>query len=268
MHPVRIGTCGWSYDEWRGPFYPARLSQGDFLTHYGERFSVVEVDSTFYRTPTLKLIREWTAKTPDHFGFSLKVPKVVTHDKILRDCQEELDGFVSAVRLLGPKLLCCTLQFGYFNRSVFASLNQFLDRLDPFLEKWPKDVPVAVEVRNKAWMTPALGDCLRSHGAVWVVPDQAWMPTPLSVVQKLDVLTGPFGYFRLLGDRDAVDALTQKMDRIVIDRSEQVRLDAQAIYHLARKAPAFVFVNNHFAGHAPQTIQQLREAIEDLSAAP
>lgn len=262
MHPVRIGTCGWSYEEWRGVFYPPHMKPGDFLRFYGERFSVVEVDSTFYRTPSLKMIREWGEKTPEHFAFSLKVPKVVTHDKIMRNCQEELEGFTSAVRLLGSKLLCCTLQFGYFNRKVFGSLNQFLDRLDPFLSAWPKDVPVAVEVRNKDWMTPALGDVLRAHGAVWVLPDQAWMPPPLGVVQKLDALTGPFSYFRLLGDRAEVDALTSKLDHVVVDRGEQVRADAKAVTVMARKAPAFVFVNNHFAGFAPQTVQQMRDALE------
>jgi uncharacterized protein YecE (DUF72 family) len=261
--PVRIGTCGWSYDAWRGGFYPAGTQPRDYLTYYAQRYSVVEVDSTFYRTPTLKMIREWQEKTPDHFGFSLKVPRVVTHDKVMRDCVEELEGFIAAVRLLKTKLLCCLLQFGYFNRSAFASLNQFLDRLDPFLAAWPKDVPVAVEVRNKAWMTPALGDCLREHGAVWVLPDQAWMPSPLSVVQRLDAVTGSFAYVRLLGDRAEVDERTEKLDRIVVDRSAQVRADAEAVYLLSRKVPAFVFVNNHFAGFAPQTVQQLRDELEE-----
>jgi hypothetical protein len=84
-------------------------------------------------------------------------------------------------------------------------------------------VPPTVEVRNKNWMTEALGDCLRRHNAVWVLPDQAWMPSPLSVVESLDVVTGPFTYFRLLGDREAVDALTPKLDHIVIDGAARSR---------------------------------------------
>jgi uncharacterized protein YecE (DUF72 family) len=106
---------------------------------------------------------------------------------------------------LGHKLLCCCLQFGSFNRRAFASLGAFLDRLDPFLAAWPADVPVAVEVRNQTWMAPELADCLRPHTAVWVLPDQAWMPSPLSVVERLDVVTGPFAYVRMaepLGTRD------------------------------------------------------------------
>jgi len=114
-----------------------------------------------------------------------------------------------------------------FNKAKFASLAAFLEYVDPFLAAWPADVPVAAEVRNKVWMTAALGDCLRRHNAVWVLPDQAWMPSPLSVVERLDAVTGPFAYIRLLGDRAAVDALTPTLDHIVIDRTGQVAEDAR-----------------------------------------
>jgi uncharacterized protein YecE (DUF72 family) len=106
---------------------------------------------------------------------------------------------------------------------------------------------------NKTWMAPALGDCLRRHNAVWVLPDQVWMPSPLSVVERLDVMTGRFAYVRLLGDRAAVDALTPALDHIVIDRGDQVAEDARAIQVLRRRVPVVAFVNNHSAGYAPET---------------
>jgi hypothetical protein len=83
------------------------------------------------------------------------------------------------------------------------------------------------------------------------------MPSPLSLVQRLDVVTGPFAYVRLLGDREAVDALTPTLDRIVIDRGEQVAQDAEAIRWLRGRVPVLALVNNHFAGYAPQTARQL-----------
>ena len=107
----------------------------------------------------------------------------------------------------------------------------------------------------------ALADCLRRRGAVWVLPDQAWMPSPLAVVRKVDAVTGPFAYVRLLGDRAAVDALTPKLDQIVIDRTAQVRDDAEAIRLLGERVPVLAFVNNHYAGYAPETARQLLEAI-------
>ena len=261
MKQVRIGTCGWSYQDWSGVFYPNVAATGDYFSYYAEHYPVVEVDSTFYRTPSRKMVEGWRDKTPDGFGFSLKVPQVITHEKLLLDCQAELDAYIAAVRLLGNKLLCCCLQFGYFNKKAFASLDGFLERLDPFLAAWPKDVPVAVEVRNKTWMTEQLAKCLRSHRAVWVLPDQAWMPSPLSVVKKLDAVTGPFAYVRLLGDRAEVEALTKTLDHIVIDRQDNIHFDAQAIRLLSKRVPVLAFVNNHFAGYAPETIKQLVQAL-------
>jgi uncharacterized protein YecE (DUF72 family) len=255
MHPVRVGTCGWSNKEWSGVFYPKDLAPADYLSYLAERYPVVEVDSTFYRSPGRKTVEGWRDRTPPGFGFSLKVPQSITHEKMLLDCRDELAAFLGAARLLGDKLLCCLLQFGYCNRVIFATLNDFLKRLEPFLAAWPEDVPVAVEVRNKAWMTSALGDCLRRRGAVWVLPDQAWMPAPLDLVRRLDVVTGPFAYVRLLGDREAVDAFTKTLDHIVIDRGEQVAADAEVIRLLSERVP--VFVNNHFADYASETVRQL-----------
>ncbi len=118
-------------------------------------------------------------------------------------------------------------------------------------------MPVAVEVRNKGWMTAALADCLRRHKAVWVLPDQKWMPSPLGLVENLDVVTGPFANVRLLGDREAVDELTPTLDHIVIDRSAEIAADAEAIRRLRERVPVLAFVNNHFAGYAPETLRQL-----------
>ena len=140
-----------------------------------------------------------------------------------------------------------------------GSLGTFLDRLEPFLAAWPADVPLAVEVRNKTWMTPALADYLRRHNAVWVLPDQVWMPSPLSLVQRpdLDVVTGPLAYLRLLGDREAVDALRPALDHIVIDRGQQVEEDARAVSIPRQRVPVVAFMNNHYAGYAPEAARQL-----------
>ena len=172
-----------------------------------------------------------------------------------------MNAFLTAARALEGKLLCCCLQFGYFNRKAFASLEAFLERLDPFLAAWPKDVPVAVEVRNAGWVGAPLLDCLRAHGAAFVLADQAWMLAPLDVVHRFDVATGPFAYVRLLGDRAAVDAATETLDHIAIDRSGQVRADALAIGELSERVPVVAFVNNHFEGYAPQTVAQLLAAL-------
>jgi uncharacterized protein YecE (DUF72 family) len=261
MHPVRVGTCGWSYADWAGVFYPKGLPSGEYLSFVAERYPIVEVDSTFYRSPSVRMVQGWQAKTPASFGFSLKVPQTIAHEKVLRNCQDELDSFLTAGRVLEDKLLCCLLQFGYFNRDAFADLDAFLQRLDPFLAAWPSDVPVAVEIRNRHWFTAKFASCLRQRGAVWAIADQSWAPQPLRLVNTLDVVTGPFAYIRLLGDRAEVDKRTQTLDHIVIDRSDQIMADAQTIKWLSERVPVLGFVNNHFAGYSPDTIKQLLEAL-------
>jgi hypothetical protein len=87
------------------------------------------------------------------------------------------------------------------------------------------------------------------------------MPSPLYIAQKIDAATGTFGYIRLLGDRKEVDRLTKKLDHIVVDRQDQILADAEAIKLLAKRVPVLAFVNNHFAGCAPETLRQLTEAL-------
>src|SRR5438105_2649509 len=123
MQPVLVGTCGWSYKEWSGVFYPKDVPAGAYLSHYAQHYPVVEVDSTLYHSPSRKLVEGWRDKTPESVAFSLKVPQVITHEKVLVDCQKEVSDFLTAARVLEGKLKCCLLQFGYFNRKAFASLN-------------------------------------------------------------------------------------------------------------------------------------------------
>ena len=261
MHPIAVGACGWSYKEWVGPFYPRGAPPGEFLSRYAEHFSVVEVDSSFYHTPSARTVDGWRGKTPAGFGFSLKVPRAITHEKVLVDCAGDVAEFTAAARRLGEKLRCCLLQFGFFNRAVFSTVKKFLERLDPFLAGWPSDVPVAVEVRNQTWLGSALSNCLRSHHAALVLTDQAWMPTPEEVIERDDPVTGPLAYVRLLGDRAEMETLRPSFDHVVRDRAQELEADARAIARLAGRVPVVVFVNNHFAGYAPGTIRQLQTAL-------
>jgi uncharacterized protein YecE (DUF72 family) len=187
------------------------------------------------------------------------VPRVITHEKALRDCREEVEGFVASISGLGEKLAVALLQLGYFNRAVFADQAAFLDVLDPFLAAWPhRTVPLAVEVRNARWVNAELMTVLRAHDTAFTLTEQKWMPSPRKVLDELDPVTGPLAFVRLLGDRDAIEKLAQTWDRLVIDRSADLAETAGVIERLSARVPVFVFANNHYAGHAPATVRQLR----------
>jgi uncharacterized protein YecE (DUF72 family) len=262
-HPVLIGCSGWSYPDWVGPLYPPGLHQDEFLEYYADRFPVVEVDSTFYRPPTRSMVRAWCDRTPESFRFALKVPRVISHEKQLKDCQGEVEGFLDSIDPLGEKLSCALLQLGYFNRSAFGTQAEFLDVLDPFLGRWPMDrVPLAVEVRNPRWVGPELASVLESHGAALTLTEQSWMPSPREVAERLDPVTGPLAFVRLLGDRQGIERITTSWDRIVVDRSAELAETAGVVRAMARRVPVVVFAANHYAGFSPETVRQLRRLLE------
>jgi uncharacterized protein YecE (DUF72 family) len=137
--------------------------------------------------------------------FAAKVPQVITHEKVLVDCDAEFKEFVKTMDLLGDKLGPLLLQFGYFNKKVFVGINDFLARLRPFLKKLPKDHKFAVEIRNKNWLVPQFIETLRERGVALALIDQSWMPRPDQWFEKFDPITADFTYVRWLGDRKGIE---------------------------------------------------------------
>ena len=99
-----IGCSGWSYSAWQGPFYPLNLDNSRWLSYYSHVFDFVEIDSSFYRIPNAFMVKNWCKKTPAHFRFTAKFPKVITHDKRLKDVDKELELFFSSIVSLGDVL--------------------------------------------------------------------------------------------------------------------------------------------------------------------
>jgi uncharacterized protein YecE (DUF72 family) len=257
-HTLRIGTSGWSYDDWVGPFYPEGTRKRDYLEAYTKHFDVVEVDSTFYRTPALRMVQGWADRTPAGFAFALKTPRTITHDKVLLDCEEEMDALLPALEPLGDKLKCLLLQFGYFNRKAFSSSTPFFERLEAFLANYASQVPLACEIRNKNWLTEDYFELLRAHNVAATLVEHAWLPPINELIDQHDVVTAPFSYVRLIGDRKGIEEATTTWNKTVVDRSRDLTRIAKALDQLADHAEVLVFINNHYAGHAPDTCRALR----------
>ena len=134
----------------------------EYLSYYATKFQTVEVDSIFYRTPSVSTVEGWRYKTPESFIIAAKVPQETTHKKCLSECDEEFKQFIETMSILGSRLGPLLLQFPYFNTEVFQSGVQFLSRLKAFFQKLPKDKKFAVEIRNKRWIKPAFLDCYAS----------------------------------------------------------------------------------------------------------
>jgi len=253
--PLYLGTSSWSFDDWRGTIYPSEAKSTDYLTHYAKRFMAVEIDMTFYRIPTASTVERWHQNTPDGFRFAAKIPQIITHEKMLRDCLAELRQFTDVMALLGDKLGPLLFQFPYFSARQFRNPQAFLERLEATLDQLPEGHQFAVELRNRGWVTPRLLDLLRAHRVALALTDHPWMPPVQQLIRQHDVVTADFVYIRWLGDRKAIEAITSKWDRLVVDRRQDTAAWVALIRELlARQLPVYGFYNNHYAGHSPSSI--------------
>lgn len=183
MPRYRVGTSGYNYPEWRGAFYPEKWPRKKMLPYYAERLDTVEINYTFYRLPTDRLLAGWAAATPDGFRFTLKAPRRITHEARLAGCESVTDAFCAAAATLGDKLGALLFQLP-------PSLRKDVDLLARFLRLLPPGLRPAFEFRHASWHDPAVFELLRGHGAALCVADAERLRTPLHV-------TARHAYFRL-----------------------------------------------------------------------
>jgi uncharacterized protein YecE (DUF72 family) len=260
MANIRIGTSAFTAAGWPGTFYPKGLPEREYLTYYATKFDTVEVDSTFYRTPALTTVQGWYSKTPTGFLFAAKVPQRITHEKLLADCETEMNEFLKVMDALHEKLGPLLFQFGYFNKKAFVGVNDFLARLVPFLKKLPKDHRFAVEIRNKSWLVPQFIEALRERGVALALIDQAWMPRPAKWFEKFDPITADFTYVRWLGDRKGIEQQTKVWDKIIVDRTAELAEWVEVLKKVhERRIQILAFANNRFQGFGPGTLEEFKK---------
>ena len=255
---IHLGTQGWNYDAWVGPFYPDGTRPGDYLTLYARAFDTVEVDSTFYAIPPERTVRGWAERTPPGFTFALKLPQELTHERRLREVDDVLELFLDRARLLGPKLGPILIQLGPdFAPTELPALVQFLDKL-------PDDIRFACEFRQRGWINDTVLDALAEHRVALTLTDARWIPrkTMLALAERP---TSDFAYLRWMGpNREIVD-----YSRIQHDRTAELEEWSEAILMLIQKVTAvYGYVNNHFAGHSPYSARQLQRLLGQKAVEP
>jgi uncharacterized protein YecE (DUF72 family) len=192
---IRIGACAWSFDEWRGIFYPAELPASRWLEFYSQYFSAVEIDSTFYHVPDEAKVHRWVEQTPSSFRFTCKLSREVTHVRRLRDCRDELAAFFRAIEPLESKLEVILIQLP----PSFAPKDgrQFLWE---FLEQLPRAFRFAIEFRHPGWHRPRIIHLLEKLRVCWVWADTSRLNERNLPPFEFLPNTTDFIYLRLLGD--------------------------------------------------------------------
>jgi uncharacterized protein YecE (DUF72 family) len=192
MSKVWIGTSGWTYGGWQGPFYPTEVPKKQWLNWYSSQFRTVEINGSFYRTPSLEAVAAWCQQTPRHFLFAWKASKFITHWKRLSEkCQNSLELLESRLSVLGPKVGPVLFQLP-------ARFTADRDRLASFLPRLSRRYRYAFEFRHASWYDPAIYELLREHNVALCLSDHADAPAPWEVTARHVYVRGhgPTGRYR------------------------------------------------------------------------
>ena len=246
MQWARIGTMGWSYDFWVGSLYPSGTKAGDYLAEYSKHFNTVEANSTFYRIPSARMVRNWKSKTRDEFVIAAKFPMAITHGRSLIDDDGKLEAFLSRISLLGEKLGPLLIQLPpSFKPHEFGALRDLLWAL-------PEGHRYAVEFRDRGWLEEKVYALLRERGIALVLVDHPLMPA-------LDVVTSDFTYIRWQGDRRKVRGDTGRAE---IDRKGDLNGWARRITgFLESSIGVYGYFSKFYSGHPPEDVEYLLEQL-------
>lgn len=170
-YDIRIGTSGWHYDHWSGPFYPDKLPKSKWFEHYAQHFNTVEINNTFYQLPREQTFKNWQEQAPEDFLFTVKANRYITHIKRLKNVAEPLARFLERAELLKENL-------GPILYQLPPSLHKDLDRLRAFLQLLPKDQIAVFEFRHESWFSRDTYELLREFNAAFCIHDMPGVPTP------------------------------------------------------------------------------------------
>lgn len=237
------GTSGWSYPDWKGAFYPDGVGQSKFLEYYATHFPAVELNASFYRLPSDSMVAGWRERAPAGFRFCVKLLRLITHLKRLRDPGDALDAFLNRFKPLGARM-------GPVLAQLPPSLAFEAGRVEPFLKAWRRRTrrALAVEARHASWLAEEARELLTEHGVALVRADSGgrW-PTA-------GAPTADFAYLRYHGPKElyASGYSPQKLGH------EAARIAGW----LGKDRAVWAFFNNTDAGHAWADAARLREFVE------
>ena len=287
---VRVGTCSWKYDTWKGLLYEpdTKYHRDDYLVDYSKHLNTVEVDQWFWslfptgvKLPERNTVETYAASVPRDFVFTVKAPNSITlthfyakqparykeyanrpNDDFLS--VQLLEKFLETLEPLKGRLGPVMFQFEYLNKQKMPSRDAFLERLGAFIEKAPAGYMYAVESRNPNYLSKAYFDFLRERKLAHVFLDGYYMPPIGDVAGKHEVQTADFSVVRLHGpNRKDIEAQTDSIwNRIVAPQDQGILSAVDIVKRNAEKSiTTYINVNNHYEGSAPLTIERFLDAL-------
>lgn len=242
MAKLLIGTSGWTYASWKGPFYPKDLPSRRYLEFYAAEFPTTEVNYSFYHLPKISTYERWRALVPEEFLFAVKASRFITHIKRLHDAKEAWQTFVQNASALGPHLGPILFQFPPSFRADPDRLGRFLEEAqEPAARSGP--LRLVCEFRHDSWFTEETYRLLRRFGAALCIADG-------SKYTRRDVVTADFTYIRYHG-RNRMFA-SDYTDEELAEEATRIR----RYWH--QGLDVFVYFNNDAMGYAVKNTRSLR----------
>lgn len=232
-----IGTSGWTYDHWKGVFYPADIKKREWLTFYAERFDTVELNASFYRIPKIKAVEGWRDRTPEKFHFAVKVSRLISHIKRLKECDKEAEWFFSVFKPLEPKI-------GAYLVQLPPSLTYDPERIESFIERYPSDIPLVFEFRNNSWYNDETYTLFRKKNLAFCIHDMHGSATDR-------IVTSDCAYIRFHGYTARYGG--DYPDEILADWAAWIRGMRREVKRM------FCYFNNDFQGYAIKNCLRLLE---------
>jgi len=268
MANLKIGTCSWNYESWVGLVYskPSRTAAA-YLQEYSRRFRTAEVDSWFHALPNRHDVLEYLSNVDDDFSFTVKVTEDIslTH-KRNRGSKEPIPNpdflssglfakYLDLTKPMLPQIDAIMLEFEYLNRDKMKSVDEFMKTLDDFVGSVPQSLPLAVETRNKNYLTKEYFQFLQAKGLIHVFSEKIHMPHIYEVYQDFGGYISGTSILRLLGgDRKEIEDITKgKWNAKVAPKTDKDRIVGMSKDLLNKGAKLVININNHFEGSAPLT---------------
>jgi uncharacterized protein YecE (DUF72 family) len=287
---LRIGTCSWKFDSWKGLFYdPSKnYTPDDYLVDYAQQLSSVEIDQWFWslfpggvKLPDISTVKTYADSVPDDFVFTVKAPNSLTlthfYSKQPKKYTEYagrtnkyflnielLEKFLERLTLMGEKLGPIMFQFEYLNKKKMPSKEEFFNRFHEFMLRAPRDHQYAVEIRNPNYLSPAFFEFLEEHALGFVYLEGYYMPPIGDVFNKFQPATADFCIVRLHGgNRLEIETETGGLwNQVISPKPEGLKAAAQIVRANRRSnILTFVNINNHFEGSAPITAERFLDLL-------
>jgi len=285
MAELRIGTCSWKYDSWRGLVYSDR-KQLNYLEEYSKIYNTVEIDQWFWSLfgedkvslPSPFIVQEYADSVPENFRFTVKIPNSVTLTHFYKKTKTDslvknphflsvdlFDQFLKSLQPLRRNLGPLMFQFEYLNKQKMSSQGEFQERFAAFIEQVDSNYDYLIEIRNPNYLNQNYFRFLNTIGLGHVFLQGYYMPSITDLYQKYSENIQDLTVIRLHGpDRSDIEKKSKgNWNRIFESKAKEMEKIAEMVTDLLeRKVDIYVNMNNHYEGSAPLSIQRLKKLID------